>query len=330
MINLIFYLSGELEEVATKEVENFVKYVLNGKVIDRDRQILICKVSNIHSLERLALIHEVSLHLFSGDFDNLDCLFDLLERIEIPNDKMCVRVKNIGGKRVKSQELEKNLGAILWRRGARISVSNPDKILRVYVSERFHLGWLLYKTNKKQFLERRPDLKPFFRPGAILPRLARGLVNITAIKDGTILDPMCGTGTIIIEAGLIGLDFIGIEIFEKIAKGCKMNLKHYNLPTNVIIGDAREMPLKDESVDAIVTDFPYLRSSKTFGEIEELYTKSFEEFSRVLSKDGRVVFISNIDVEELFSPLFKMESKFYQKVHKSLVRRIYVCKKRRK
>ncbi len=186
---------------------------------------------------------------------------------------------------------------------------------------------MVHVTNTKQFLERRPDLKPFFRPGAIVPRFARSLVNITGVENGIILDPMCGTGTMIIEAGLMGLGFVGVEAFEKIARGCSINLKYYNLPVNIVVGDAKKLPLSDESVDGIVTDYPYLQSSMSLGDLRELYEMSFPEFYRVL-KGERIVFLTNIDVEEFFEDYFVLEAKFYQKVHKSLTRRIYVCRKK--
>ncbi len=322
-MKLILFLSGEFEELAKIEAKTF--FVRNGgDVIAFDNQIAIgfCEDRAARYFNRFGMIHESSYYLFSGDIMDLHEFFS---EVEILNGRCCVRVRNIGRRKVESSKLEKELGAILWKRGAKISVSNPDYIYRVYLAEKAHVGILLHVTNKKQFLERRPDLKPFFRPGAILPRLARSLVNI-AIGDGILLDPMCGTGTILIEAGLMGLDFMGIEAYENVAKGCSINLKHYKLPSNVVVGDAKNMPLKDNSVDAIVTDFPYLQSTKSLGNITELYEKSFAEFSRVLRHRGSLIFISNLDVDEIAEKNFLIEHKLYQRLHKSLTRRIYIAK----
>ena len=313
-MRIILYLSGEFEELARIEAETFL-----NRIILTDRQIAVGECG-FNRFERFGLIHEASLHLFSCDINELQ---DFFKEVEIPDGKCCVRVRNIGGKKADSTKLERELGAILWKRGSKISVSNPDYIYRVYLSNKAHVGILLHATDRKQFLKRRPDLKPFFRPGALLPRLARSLVNI-ALKDGLLLDPMCGTGTIIIEAGLMGLDFLGIEAYSNIAHGCKVNLRHYGLPSNVLIGDARNLPIKDESVDAIVTDFPYLQSTKALGDLLDLYEKSLSEFKRVLKPDSRLIFISNLDVEEIVKN-FKIEHKLYQRLHKSLTRRIYIC-----
>ncbi|HWP82850.1 MAG TPA: DNA methyltransferase, partial [Bacteroidota bacterium] len=49
--------------------------------------------------------------------------------------------------------------------------------------------------------------------GKFHPQLVKGLLNILAVKAGdTILDPMCGSGTLNVEASLLGIDSIGFDI----------------------------------------------------------------------------------------------------------------------
>lgn len=48
--------------------------------------------------------------------------------------------------------------------------------------------------------------------GKFHPQLIKGLLNILGIQQGEIvLDPMCGSGTLNIEAGIVGINSIGIE-----------------------------------------------------------------------------------------------------------------------
>ena len=48
--------------------------------------------------------------------------------------------------------------------------------------------------------------------GKFHPQLIKGLLNILGIKPGElVLDPMCGSGTLNVEASIIGIDSIGIE-----------------------------------------------------------------------------------------------------------------------
>jgi DNA modification methylase len=48
--------------------------------------------------------------------------------------------------------------------------------------------------------------------GKFHPQLIKGLLNILNVQPGeTVLDPMCGSGTLNVEAAIIGIDSIGIE-----------------------------------------------------------------------------------------------------------------------
>lgn len=49
--------------------------------------------------------------------------------------------------------------------------------------------------------------------GKFHPQLVKGLLNILSVKPGEIvLDPMCGSGTLNVEATLLGIDSIGIDV----------------------------------------------------------------------------------------------------------------------
>lgn len=321
----LFFLSGEHPELAEEEVFGLLGSYGKVEGVGRDQQILVADyVGDRGAFNRLALTHEISEHIATCDFEDL---WEVFRNLPVPSGKVCVRVRKIGKgwESLNSLELERNLGAELWKRGAEISVSSPDRVIRVYLSTKAHVGILIHRTDKKQFLERRPDRRPFFMPSVIVPRFARALVNVTGVR-GNMLDPMCGTGTFLIEAGLMGVEFAGVDAFRKVVWGCAKNLRHFGLPVNVVWGDARNLPFKDESFDAVVTDFPYQRSTRKFG--EDLYERATEEIFRVLKEGRRAVLVFNFDAEEMLKGRFEVEGKFLQRVHKSLVRRFYVCRKR--
>jgi hypothetical protein len=49
--------------------------------------------------------------------------------------------------------------------------------------------------------------------GKFHPQMIKGIMNIIGLKaGGTVLDPMCGCGTTLIEASIIGIDSIGVEL----------------------------------------------------------------------------------------------------------------------
>ncbi len=324
----VFFLSGENLELAQEEITHLFK---NSSIIEVDGQIAIVDINGRSSgsdakaegkFDRLALTHEVWKFVGAGDLIGLISIF---EELEIPSKKLCVRALRAGYAEADSASMERRMGKILWERGAEISVSNPEVIIKVYLASKAYVGILVHSRNKKQFLERQPDLKPYFRPGVIIPKFARALVNISGIDRGEILlDPMCGAGTILTEAGLMGVDFVGVEAYADIVEGCAVNLKHYGLPVNVLRGDVKTLPFKDETFHTVITDFPYLKSSRSFGSIDSLYRQSLEEFRRVLISGRNAVIISNMDVDALLLSHFNIEKKFYQRVHGSLIRRFYL------
>lgn len=317
----VFFLSGENLELAQEEILHLFS---NSSILEIEGQIAIVEINGEaeEKFDRLALTHEVWRLLGSV---NVDWVENIFEELEIPQEKLCVRVLKADYTEVDSASMERRLGEILWERGARISVSGPEVIIKVYIGTRTCVGVLVHSRNKKQFLERQPDLKPYFRPGVIVPKSARALINISEIERGEVLlDPMCGAGTILTEAGLMGIDFLGVEAYADIVEGCAVNLKHYGLPVNVLRGDVRALPFKDETFHTIITDFPYLKSSRSFGGIDTLYRKSLEEFRRVLISRRKAVIISNMDVDDQLLSHFKIEKKFYQRVHGSLTRRFYL------
>ncbi len=313
-----FLLLGGLEEIAIAEI----KYLFSLPEIIDGR---IAVASGDKALfPRLALTKEVTELLQICEHSELERIFF---EIPVPEQPLCVRVKKIERTNTSSQELERKLGEILWKRGAKISVSSPRTVVRVYLADKAYVGILRHITDTKQFEERHPKRRPFFKPGVMLPRISRALVNI-ALKDGFFFDPMCGTGGFLIEAGLMGLKYAGMDAFSEIISGCAKNLRCYGLPPCVLRGDARQMPIKSTSVNGISTDFPYLQSSKSFGNLNELYSMATQEFARVLVSGGRAVVVSNREIMDIVEESLEVVDIFRCRIHGSLTRRIYVCSKK--
>lgn len=173
------------------------------------------------------------------------------------------------------------------------------------------------------------SFRDFGRPGRndesgmIPPKLAQIMLNLSGkVKNhcaqasdkpcylATLLDPFCGSGTILMEAALMGINtIIGSDISEKALADTKKNLtwigeKTLNLQSSIsniklFCTSATEISqkIKLSSVDAIVTE-PYLGPQrgahnipKTIQELENIYASSLKEFAKILRQDGRVVMI---------------------------------------
>lgn len=314
----LFYLSADNLEIARKEVLSLAERYGWIESYQFEGRFLLLDYYGEKFFERLAFTNEV-VRIY--DVCGLSELEQVFSEIPVFDKFCCVRVEG-------ASELERKLGALLWKRGAKVSVSNPEIVYKVYVrGENCYVGVLEFVRDRKQFLLRRPDRRPFHMPSAMKPKFARGIVNLTAVIEGeTLLDPMCGTGGFLIEAGLMKIDCVGVDFLKKIVRGCRVNLKFFNISADVLVGDARRLPLKDESVDAIVTDFPYLRSTRSTSPLEELYLQASEEFERVLKKGRSASIVANTDIEDYFSN-FRIDFKTTERVHGSLTRRIYLLRK---
>jgi tRNA G10 N-methylase Trm11 len=164
------------------------------------------------------------------------------------------------------------------------------------------------------------------------PPLKRGVSDITRAeaedrgmsntdRATTILDPFCGSGTILMEAALMGIkNLIGSDISEKAISDTKNNLvwlktnftdvksaSRVCLGTNFqlfnISATEISQKVKLNSIDAIITE-PYLGPQrgnpdpmKTKMELEKLYSTALREFKKILKPDGRVVMIFPVRAE---------------------------------
>jgi tRNA G10 N-methylase Trm11 len=99
------------------------------------------------------------------------------------------------------------------------------------------------------------DEKPCHTSTSLPARLARALVNL-AWPARSILDPCCGTGTILVEACAVGMTAFGSDRSPKMVGMSRKNLAHFGFQAEVVRGDARQTA---RPADAIITDLPYGR-----------------------------------------------------------------------
>ncbi len=180
----------------------------------------------------------------------------------------------------------------------------------------------IIEFNKKLFLGKTIAVQPFKelsfrdygrparddRSGMLPPKLAQIMINLSGAKlDDIILDPFCGSGTILTEAILMGYkNLIGSDISNKAIKDTKINLEwiknNYQLSItnyelkNIDVTQISKQ-IKPNSIDAIITE-PYLGPqrgkfdiNKTVKELEHLYTKSLVEFKKILKPNGKIIMI---------------------------------------
>ncbi len=102
--------------------------------------------------------------------------------------------------------------------------------------------------------------------GNFAPQVPRNLIEMYSEEGDSILDPMVGAGTTLIEAKLLARHALGIDINPDAAKLTEEALKFAHHPPTkqkVMVGDAHDLSfLKDDSIDLIITHPPYMNIIK--------------------------------------------------------------------
>jgi tRNA (guanine10-N2)-dimethyltransferase len=271
----------------------------------------------------LAYTHRAS-ELVGTSTAGIDSARLLLELAGIDREgSVRVRARRVRETEVDTQRAERELGSVLVERSFSVDLEDPDHELRAVFSEdTCALGWLAAES-RRDFAARAPTEKPFFQPGSMDPLLARAVANIAGARPGrTILDPMCGTGGVLVEAGLVGARVVGADAQGKMVRGARENLAEYGAAFDLFRGDATRIPLRDGAVDGVVFDAPYGRQSKIEGNLESLVAGALSEARRLAP---RAVVIADRPWDEAAEAAgWTVEERFERRVHRSLTRHIAV------
>lgn len=327
-----FELSGEHPTVPRSEALSLLRIHAASfrEVAGRERCMLVeASGLDLRIMERrLAMTHRI-LEVLAVCDARPESIEQALRSLDLPGLSYRVRARRLGEGGIGSHDLERMAGRVLYRMGYRADLQNPEMDIRAIISgNRVVFGYEVARPDRGGFEMRRPHLKPFFYPGVLMPRMARALVNIAMVRPGELLlDPFSGTAGILVEACLTGVRGVGVDVQEKLNRGARANLE--GLEADLILGDARCLPFRDSSVDAIVSDTPYGRSAVIKARSkDEILSRSFEEMFRVLRAGRRAVIVTDSPAEELLrSKEFRIAELHSDRVHRSLTRYIHVCEK---
>ncbi|MFA4640394.1 TIGR01177 family methyltransferase [Pyrococcus kukulkanii] len=327
----MFYVEilGMIPEMAKAEVQALAE-LGRGGVLGSDYLLVYGRAENIDILSRLGLAHEYGILV--GSFESIEDLIEYSEEVEwrkLISGTFAVRKERMLNCSYEVENIDKRVGAIINSQGLKVNLSKPDTIVRIYCGRKLWLGIRIREFKGKEFDARKADKRPFSRPIALPPRIARAMVNLTrATRE--VLDPFMGTGGMLIEAGLMGLKVYGIDIREDMVEGAKINLEYYGVKDYVVkVGDATRIreAFPGKTFEAIATDPPYGTSTTLPMDRDELYKRALESMYEVLEGYLSIAFPADFDAVEVAESIgFKVLERFYQRVHSSLSRYFYVMR----
>jgi tRNA (guanine6-N2)-methyltransferase len=141
-------------------------------------------------------------------------------------------------------------------------------------------------------------------PASLRPTLAAAMVRLAEVRPGqTLLDPMCGAGTILAEA-LVSvrgdkseataasgrLQLAGGDVEHAAVRAASANLSRLG-PVLLARWDARRLPLPDAVADRIVCNLPFGVKLVEPQDIPPLYQAVAPELDRVLKRQGMAVLL---------------------------------------
>ena len=156
--------------------------------------------------------------------------------------------------------------------------------------------------------------KPYrdHKRGMIPTKLARMMVNflspeLVSQQNKRLLDPFCGTGTILMEAGMLDWQVLGSDKSQEAVFGSAENMHWFSNnykkpePASLFVEDASNITLKQilQPVDAIVTE-PFLGKQtpaphelpNIFRGLEKQYLGALKQWTNILKKGGEVVVVT--------------------------------------
>ncbi len=308
----LIYLSGEDHALALGELKGAMKAMELGSRVVYSNGPLV----KLDTVPPIGLAGRMGHCRFSGSLEltadvdpgSIKMGLDLLLGETSKDEPITLTVRGVDpdGKQERGA-LSRVLDKYLRDRGFKVKYRGGERRVVVCLDEIAHIGWVIEETNRRASRERRIRNLPFERPVVMDPVLSRAMVNLSGLPPGSrILDPFMGPGGLMIEAGLVGLDCMGVEIDEEIAAGALRNIEHMGLSesANVHMGDSRDLTSKEwfldkAPFDGLITDPPFGRSARIEGESAEGLL--VEVISRVLPylKDGAPVVLDVVDVSVL-------------------------------
>ncbi len=271
--------------------------------------------------ERLALSHCAGRYLgeyISGEISGFD-------ETMLPAGTFAVKGKRFEGMMADadSQGMIRRIGGMLSKYND-VDLKNPDFTVKMHMSDRVHLFIEDHTTEKNLLEKRKVSERPFFSPISLHPKYARALINMTGVRTGgRVLDPFCGTGGIAIEAASMGMKALVSDFDEEMIAGCRENMDFYGYSLEDFeVTDVSGIAGRFEDIDAVCTDPPYGRSTKTGGEnIRDIYRKASEAVPEVLKPGARAGIV--LPYPASFDTM-KLEGMYVQRVHGSLSRHYHI------
>ncbi len=339
-MRLILTTSRGIEDLASAEVENLLSELgvpfrveekplgIEGRLLaeigeafytdekGRKRELEVATLLN----ERSRLLHRVMIEIASERFegiqeeqgdDALKRIYEFVSALPVEryikiSESFAVRPFRKGEHAITSLDISRTVGSAIYDRLSRfgrpkVNLDHPAVIFRAeLIGESFFLG---IDTTGDSSLHKRP-WRVYDHPAHLKASIANAMIELAGLNGGSVVDPMCGSGTILIELALRGYEgrIIGIEKYMKHLKGARMNALAAGVLNRIkfIHGDSTKLSLYIASADFAISNLPYGLKIGRKSMIPKLYMEFFSELAKVLEKRGVFLTTERRAIEKAF------------------------------
>ncbi len=234
--------------------------------------------------------------------DPLAALREHLREVEIPDLRRArsfrVSSERVGEHPFRSPDIMREAGAVLLAKyGCPVDLTNFEVNVRVDV---YHDVCLVSIQETREALDRRYP-RAYHHRAALKTVVAYGLLRLTRLEEvapeGALLDPFCGSGTILIEAATLFPRYAlyGSDIDPRALEGARENLALLGLAERVHLQQADARRLREvyaaEMFTAIVTNPPFGVRVGRGVKFKRFYTAFLREAWHVLKPGGRLTLL---------------------------------------
>ncbi len=370
-----FFIFGNHPELSTAELLSKLKTEnINYSIIDQDADFLILDIASEFNQNQLIseLGGTIKIGLIKKKINDLSPN-TIAHEVEATDKKINFGI-SLYNKQTNLNKLGLQIKKLLKEKNVKCRFvtgkENPlsSVIVQSNILNKQGFEFVILKSDKAQYLGLTQTVQPyelfshldFGRPsrddisGMLPPKLAQIMLNLAELtSEASILDPFCGSGTVLQQSLLSGhKNVTGTDASKKAILSCQLNLEWlkselkkkfiYKIKLENVV--TLENSIKLNSIDAIITEpflGPPLRGNepvKTIQHISEeltkLYEKSFKSFKKILKKNGVIVIIipefktlqsaEQINVRHILPDCFDIENVWhYSRPNQQVRRTIY-------
>ena len=259
--------------------------------------LIIVEGAVLEDLLRLDTVHHVVEIRGEGRSEDLAGLESAMADADLDElrDATSFRATTVhaGDDDVSRLDVQRAAGAAIFRRyGTRVDLEDYAVNVRV---DRFGDRVLTGIQHTRKSLHNRLRRARSLR-SSLKPTVAAAMIRLVGAHrgQGRLIDPLCGTGTIPVEAKRINpaLEVIASDWDEPTAETARATIDNHDLDIEVRVADARQLrEAYAQRFDYIITDPPYGVRQARRTSLGKLYTDLIGAFEQSLTADGKIALV---------------------------------------